>query len=193
VAASPDGAAYRPALDALGALGELRGDIDADTGPRDLNNAGAAQVVFDGYAGLVDGLLEAQRALALRIDDPSVRAGATAYTWGLRLTEQTAQLVRAALLAGVSPGPESLSELARFDTEVRLGLDALLAETAGTPYEAAAATVVGGIEESGLLDATGAALDGSVDLAAILLATEVPSSSWSAFLNSVEEALAVER
>ncbi|HEU0171020.1 MAG TPA: nitrate- and nitrite sensing domain-containing protein [Acidimicrobiales bacterium] len=191
IAASPDGAAYQPGLDALGALGELRRDIDADAGPRDLNNVDAAQEVFDRYAGIVRALLDAQKAFAETIDDPVVRAGATAYGWGLRLNEQTAQLGRVALLAVVSPGAESVGELSRLHTEVQQGLDALLAETTGTPYEEAAVTVVGEIEESGLLEATGAALEGPADISAILAAADLPEG-WPAFLGRVEEILAAE-
>jgi hypothetical protein len=193
VAASPDGAAYQPGLDALGALGELRSNIDADAGPRDLSNIDAAQAVFDRYAGIVLGLLDAQNAFAETIGEPVVRTGAAAYGWGLRLDEQTAQLGQAALLTVLLPGAESVGELSRLRTDVEQGLDALLAETTGTPYEEAAATVLGEIEEAGLLETTGAALEGRVDLAAILAAVDVRAGEgWPEFLDSVEEILAQE-
>jgi Nitrate and nitrite sensing len=190
VAAAPDGAAYRPGLDALGTLGELRSNVDADAGPRDLNNIDAAQEVFDRYAAIVRGLLGAQQAFADTIDDPIVRAGAAAYGRGLQLDEQTAQLGRAALLAAVSPGTDSVGELSRLHAEVQQGLDALRAETTGTPYEEAAVTVLGEIEEAGLLEATGAALAGTTDINAILEATDLADGQWPAFLDGVEEILA---
>jgi hypothetical protein len=193
IAATPDGAAYQSGLDALGALGELRSDIDAYAGPRDLNNVDVADEVFDGYAGIVRGLLDPQRAFAETIDDPVVRAGAAAYGWGLQLDEQTAQLGRVAVLAAVSPGAESIGELSRLHTGVQQGLDALLAGTTGTPYEEAALTVAGEIEEAGLLEATGAVLDGPADIPAILAATDLPAGEgWPAFLDRVEEILAAE-
>jgi len=193
VSASSDGAAYRPALDALGGLGRLRTDIDADTGPRDMRNLDGAQAVFGRYVRIVDELLTAQQAFAATIDDPSLRAGATAYGSGLRLDAQTAQLSRAALLASVSPGPASVAELSRLHTQVQQGLEALLAETSGTPYEDAAVTVVGQIEDAGLLEVTGAALDGPADVAAILAAVDLPDGQgWPAFLDRVEQILATE-
>jgi Nitrate and nitrite sensing len=193
VATSPDGAAYRPGLDALGTLGELRRNIDAYAGPRNLNNIDTAQEVFDRYAEIVSGLLGAQQAFAYTIDDPVVRAGAVAYWRGLQLDEQTAQLGRVALLAAVSPGAESVGELSRLHTEVQQGLDALLAETTGTPYEAAAVTVVGEIDEAGLLEATGAALEGQADIAAMLDAADLSEGQgWPAFLDRVGEILAAE-
>jgi nitrate/nitrite sensing protein len=193
VAASPDRAAYQPALDALVGLRELRSDIDADSGPRDLTNVDASHDIFDRYAGIALGLLDAQQAFAETIGDPDVQAGAAAYGSGLELEEQTAQLARMAVLAAVSPGTESVRELSRLHTEVRQGLDALLAETAGTPYEEAAVTVVGQVEEAGLLESTGAVLGGSADVSTILASVDLTEGQgWSAFLDRVEDILAAE-
>lgn len=190
VGASPDGSAYEPALDALGALPELRSDIDTYAGPRDLANVDTADEVFDRYAGIVRSLLDAQAALAETVDDPVVRAGAAAYGRGLRLQEQTARLGRTALMTTVSPGAESVAELSRLHDEVQQGLDALLAGTTGTPYEEAAITVVGEIEGSGLLGATGAALEGTADVPAILAAVDLSEArGWSVFLDRIEEIL----
>jgi hypothetical protein len=193
VAASPDGAVYQPGLDALDALGELRSNVDADAGPRTLDNIDASRQVFDRYAAIVRGLLDAHKAFADTIDDPVVRAGATAYWRGLQLDEQIAQLGRDTVLAVVSPTADSVGELSRLHTEVRQGLDALHAETAGTPYEPAAVAVLGEIEDAGLLEATGAALEGPTDVAAILGATDLAAGqSWPTFLDAVEEILAAE-
>jgi hypothetical protein len=191
VAGSAAGEAYQPGLDALDALGDLRSDVDADRGPRTLDNIDTAQEVFDRYAAIVGGLLDAHTAFAFTIDDPVVRAGAVAYGQGLRLDEQTAQLGRVAVLHAVSPGVDSLSELSQLHSEVQQGLDALRADTTGTPYEDAAAMVLDEIEGSGLLDATRAALSGSTDVAAILGATDLADGeSWPTFLDEVEEILA---
>jgi Sigma-70 region 2 len=165
----------------------------ADSGPRDLTNVDAAQDIFDRYAGIALGLLDAQQAFADRIGDPDVQAGAAAYGSGLQLDQQTAQLARMAVLAAVSPGTESVRELSRLHTEVRQGLDALLAETAGTPYEEAAVTVVGQLEEAGLLESTGAVLGGSADVSTILASVDLTDGQgWPAFLDRVEDILAAE-
>ena len=53
--------------------------------------------------------------------------------------------------------------------------------------------MVGEIEEAGLLDATGAVLEGAADIPAILAATDLPAGQgWPAFLDRVEEILAAE-
>jgi Nitrate and nitrite sensing len=190
VAASPNGAAYEPALDTLASLGQLRADVDADAGPQNLDNAAVAQSVFEGYTGIVHGLLDAQNAFADGIDDPDVGAGALAYGSGLRLDELTRQLRRAALMAGVLPGTESIRELSRVHAEVQEGLDALDAETTGTAYEEAATTALGDFADTGLLDATGAGLAGTVDVVAIVGATDQAGQQiWPAYLDRVEQIL----
>lgn len=193
VAASPEAAGYRSATVALADLGELRADVDADAGPRDLSNVAAAQEAFDRYAAILLGLLDAQTAYAETIDDPVVRVGASAYARGLRLDEQTAQLARVAPLAAITPRAASVDEVARLRAEVQLGMDALVAETAGTPYEDAAVTVVGEVDEAGLLQATGAVLEGPADVSSILDAADLPDGKgWPAFLDRVEDTLAAE-
>jgi hypothetical protein len=193
VAASPDGAAYQPGLDGLGALDELRRDIDSDAGARTLDNVDTAQDVVDRYAGIVGRLLDGQQSYAEAIDDPVVRTGATAHGRGLRLSEQTTQLIQVSLLAVVLPRTESVAELARLQTEAQQGLDTLVAETAGTPFAEAAVTVVGEVEEAGLLEAAGSAMDGTGDVPVIMGAADLlEDQAWPAFLDRVEEILAAE-
>jgi hypothetical protein len=190
---SPEQAAYDSGLVSLEGLEQLRRDIDADPGPRSLENIAASQRAFDRYAAMVDPLLNGQMALAEAIDDPTVRTGAVAYAQGMRLDEQTAQLSRSSLLAVVWPGTAEVSEASRLQLEVQQGLDRLLAQASGTPYEAAAAAVVADIDDAGLLAAIGAALDGSADVAALLSATDVvDGESWPAFLDDVEQVLAAQ-
>lgn len=193
VSGDPDRAAYRPGLDGLAALDELRRDIDADAGPRTLDNVGTAQQFFDRYAGLVAGLLDGQQAYAERLDEPVVRAGALAYGRGLRLDEQTKHLVQVSMLIAVVPYIDPAAELVRLQTQVEQGLDSLVAETAGTPFADAAVAVVGEVEATGLLDATGSAMDGTFDVYVVLDTAEaLEDEGWSAFLDRVEETLAAE-
>lgn len=191
VAGSPEGAASAEGLATLDGLGQLRTDIDADPGPRDLDNLAASRAVFDRYAVMVDRLLEDQAAFAETIDDPVVRAGAEAHGRGLQLVEQTTQLVEASLWAVVVPGTAVVTEVGRLDTVLRQDLDALVAAAAGTPYAEAVATVVGEVDGSGLLDATGGLPgDGSLDLSALFDARDLLlDESWPTFLDRVEETL----
>lgn len=186
-------AAHRRGLEGLDALPELRGDIDADTGPRDLNNLDTAQDVYDRYAAITDGLLDGQQRYAGEIEDAVVRTGAISYARGMRLREQTTHLTRATLLAIVLPGTDSVTGLVRVRTEMQYDLDALVAETAGTPFEEVAVTVVGEVEETGLLDLAETAVEGTGDLNELMEGSEVlDEESWPAFLDAVEEVLAGE-
>jgi hypothetical protein len=172
-------------------VNELGRDIDADTGPRNLDNVATVLNVFDRYAGIAGGLLDDQQTYAATIEDPVLRSGAMAYGRGLRLDDQTNQLMHISLLAVVLPGSESVADVGRLRTEVRQCLDALVAETAGTPLAEAAVTVVGEVEATGLLEAAGEAMDGTGDVNDILAVSELPADQgWPAFLDRVEETLA---
>ena len=126
--------------------------------------------MFARYSELVDAVLSDQVAFAESIDDPEVRAGAEAYARGVQLLEQIAQLAYVGVPAVVVPGADVVGELSRLGTEVQQGLDTLVADTAGTPYEEAATSLVGEIEASGLLDAIGPALAGEANIGTILSA-----------------------
>ena len=168
------------------------------TGARNISGVSAVNLgcddAADRYVALVRGVLDDQQAYALTIGDPVVRAGAVAYGRGVRLQDQTAELEWASVLATVEHSAESVAELSQVLTEMQLGLEALVAESAGTPVSEQAATVVGEVEETGLLDAAATALAGPGDLSVILGATDllVHDHGWQAFLDSVEEALASE-
>jgi hypothetical protein len=190
-AASPDRAAYRPALDALGALEELRSEIDAQAGARSLANSDVAGDVFARYAALVGGVLDGQKAVVDGIDDPVVRTGGTAYWRGLQIEEQTLHFVRATLLDVVDPSADSDSARDRLDAQVQLqlSLDALLAETAGTPYAEAATSALEEIDYAALLEAGGVPGE-PIDLSTFLDGAPRPGGAWSSFLDRVEEILA---
>lgn len=193
VATSAAGSAYQSGLDGLDGLDGLRRDIDSYTGPGSLNDLDIAQDVSDRYAGLIAGVLDDQQAYALTIDDPVLRTGAVAYGEGLRLGEQTTQLVQASLLAVVVPGSESVAEAARLHAEVQWTLDTLVAETAGTPFAGATTTLVDEVEQTGLIEAAGQAIDGAGDVTALLGAVDLQQGQgWPAFLDSVEETLVAE-
>lgn len=186
VDASPDAALYQPAIDALAGLDDVRRQVDGFTGPMDMRNIEGSDEVFEAYGSIVRGLLAGQRAVVDTIDDPAVRDGASAYLWGLELSDRTSALVRAALMIAVRPGTEATTELAALHSDLQQGLDDLAEETAGTPYEDAAATAIAEVEESGLLELTAAALAGRPDIAAILAAVELDEDEgWPAYLDRV--------
>ena len=186
--ASTSGAAYEPVLDALDSLAELRGDVDAFTGPRTLDNLALSQEVWERYSAIVAGLLDTQLAYAQTIDEPAVGNGAVAYGRGLQLAELTGQLRRAGIVAVVVQGPEMAGELSRIRDELQTGLDALLADTVGTPFEQAATAAVGEVDGSGLLEPSGPT-DGMIDISALLSAGDRMDAAWPAFLDSVEQTL----
>ena len=85
-----------------------------------------------------------------------------------------------------------VADVSRLHTDVQHDLDALVAATVGTPYAGAAATVVGEVDGSGLLDATGGLIEGgSLDLSVLFDARDLLlGESWPTLLDRVEEILA---
>jgi hypothetical protein len=191
VAVDLAGPTYQVALDRLDGLGELRGDIDAYDEPRTLHNVDLATEVFNRYTDMIGGLLDAQGEAAQSIDDPDLQAGAQTYLLGLRLQELTGQLGRAAMLNAVTPSSPTLTELSRLYAQVSQGQAEFLEQATGTPYEAAATTVIDQIEASGLLDTVATAFQGTTNLPDLLTALNLPEDQgWAAFLDHVEPLLA---
>jgi hypothetical protein len=95
-------AAYAPAFEALAGLDELRaveaGTPEADRGLANIDNVSA---VFDDYTAIRDQLVEANRQVALAIDDPVLRQGADLVDLNSAQTDLVAILVRDLLVAQV--------------------------------------------------------------------------------------------
>lgn len=182
--------ASRTALDHLDGLRALRGDIDADHEPPTLDNLESATEVFNRYADMIGGLLNAQVDATHAIDDPDLQTGVQVYLLGLHQQELTSQLLWTAVLNAIEPGNAALTELARLDGQVRQGQTDLLAQATGTRYETAATTVLDQIEASGLLDRIATAVDGSTNLVDLFAAVDLPAGQgWPAFLDHIEQLL----
>ncbi len=170
--ADPAGAAYGPALDALDGLAVLRGDVDADDGPRDMSNTGPSEEVFDRYGQVITGLLDAQAAFVATIDDPELRDGAEVYQLVLLQQELTTTLGREALLTTVtslSSGEAVVAELSRLHELVRQGGDNLAAAADGTRYEEVTTAALDEIDASGFLPAVAELLEeGTVNIPDLL-------------------------
>jgi signal transduction histidine kinase len=110
-------AAYRGALDSLAGLEGIRRDIDRMPGPRTLQNTSAAIGIYDRYAGLIDGLLEASERVSRQVRDTDLRQGAALATRTSQQLELLADVLRktgfGALLspAGVDT-PADVTEIA---------------------------------------------------------------------------------
>jgi signal transduction histidine kinase len=110
-------ATYRDALAALGGLEDIRRDIDRMPGPRTLQNTSAAIGVYDRYAGLIDGLLDASAGVSRQVRDTDLRQGAALATRASHQLELLADVLRTtAFSALLSPGgvdtPAEVTEIA---------------------------------------------------------------------------------
>jgi signal transduction histidine kinase len=95
-------AAYRPALDAMSGLTELRDGIDSFGGTRNIENIEATAETFDAYSALMTPLFDANKQVALAIDDAELRRGAELVDLSSRQTDLIAILTRDLLLAAIS-------------------------------------------------------------------------------------------
>jgi signal transduction histidine kinase len=94
-------AAYGPALDAMDGIDELRNQIDSFEGTRSLQNIGPTAEIFDAYGPFMTPFFEANKQVALSIDNPELRRGAELVDLSSRQTDLIAQLTRDLLLAAV--------------------------------------------------------------------------------------------
>ncbi|HEX6424387.1 MAG TPA: nitrate- and nitrite sensing domain-containing protein, partial [Acidimicrobiales bacterium] len=95
-------AAYRPAIEAMDRLAGLRADVDAvSDDDRGLENIAAVRENFGGYTEVMDPLFEANKRVALTVDDPDLRRGAELVDLAARQTDIIATLVGDLLLAQV--------------------------------------------------------------------------------------------
>ncbi len=110
-------AAYGPALDAMDGIDELRNQIDSFEGTRSLENIGPTAEIFDAYGPFMAPFFEANKQVALSIDNPELRRGAELVDLSSRQTDLIAQLTRDLLLAAIGGDgklnqPEEVSAVA---------------------------------------------------------------------------------
>ncbi|MGH9231148.1 MAG: HAMP domain-containing protein, partial [Acidimicrobiales bacterium] len=114
-------AAYGPALDALSGIGELRNRIDSFEGTRSLTNIEPTIEIFDAYGPFMAPFFEANKRVALAIDNPDLRRGAELVDLSSRQTDLIAQLTRDLLLASIG-GDNKLNQPAEVSAVAgRLG------------------------------------------------------------------------
>ncbi|HET6835633.1 MAG TPA: nitrate- and nitrite sensing domain-containing protein, partial [Acidimicrobiales bacterium] len=118
-------AAYSPALDAMSGIGELRNQIDSFEGTRSFENIEPTIEIFDAYGPFMAPFFEANKQVALAIDNPQLRRGAELVDLSSRQTDLIAQLTRDLLLAVIG-GDNQLKDPAEVSAVAgRLGqLDA---------------------------------------------------------------------
>jgi signal transduction histidine kinase len=114
--------AYRPALDQLEELDALRNSVDAvPDDERGLENIEAVTATFDGYSAIMDSFFDANKRVALAIDDPDLRRAAELTDLSARQTDLLARLVRDLLLAAVGgDAPDGLKQASEIDSVSRL-------------------------------------------------------------------------
>ncbi|HZM32342.1 MAG TPA: nitrate- and nitrite sensing domain-containing protein, partial [Acidimicrobiales bacterium] len=114
--------AYGPALEQLDELDELRASVDAvPDDERSLENIEVTTTTFDGYSAIMDSFFDANKRVALAIDDTELRRAAELTDLSARQTDLLARLVRDLLLAGVGgDAPDGLRQPSELASVSRL-------------------------------------------------------------------------
>ena len=112
----------RTALDQLDQLDGLRATIDAvPDDERSLANIEVVTATFDGYSAIMDSFFDANKRVALAIDDPELRRAAELTDLSARQTDLLARLVRDLLLAAVGgDAPDGLRQPSEIASVSRL-------------------------------------------------------------------------
>lgn len=186
-------AAYRLAVDALAELDELRGEVDAHEGPRDVSNVDAMNRIALRYGVPVTALLEAHAEVADAIDDPGLRRTARLIGVCLQQIEIAQVLTTDLLLAVLSDGgvndPDEIAALARRGGQMADGgVEAVT--LAGIEHADAAGELEGALEAVGLSEVIGEAIEtGQVDLVSLMDASAEELDAWHRFLDRLLAAL----
>jgi signal transduction histidine kinase len=191
-------AAYGPALDAMDGIDELRNQIDSFEGTRDLKNIGPTAEIFDAYGPFMAPFFEANKQVALSIDNPELRRGAELVDLSSRQTDLIAQLTRDLLLAAIGGDtklnqPEEVSAVAGRLGQLETNKDLIQTKATGD-YALLSGSLFHSEEVQEFPDVVEAALDtGSVDVDGVIRysAGEDPETyGYTVFRESVTDELA---
>ena len=192
-----EGAAYGPALDALAGLGSVRGEVDARTEPRSLEQVPAAEAVAARYDEVATALHEANAALADAVEEPGLRRGATLYATAVEQSDLWPRLTTTLMMSvltgsGSLDEAEDVAEIAEMWGEAETARSFVVELAAGSEYEGPARTLDADLGRSTYVDAVETALrTGDVDLSALTDGAQASADQgWPAFLQQVEESLA---
>jgi signal transduction histidine kinase len=191
-------AAYLPALDAMDGIGELRNQIDSFQGTRGLENIGPTTEIFDAYGPFMTPFFDANKQVALSIDNPELRRGAELVDLSSRQTDLIAQLTRDLLLAAIGGDgklnqPEEVSAVAGRLGQLESNEDLIKTKATGD-YELLSGSLFHSEEVQEFPEVVEAALEtGQVDVDGVIRysAGEDPDTfGYTVFRGSVTDELA---
>jgi len=167
--------AYGPALEGLGDLQALRADVDAFTAPRGLENNNFADTIFNRYAALIDPFHDGNTRLALAIDDSTLREGVELIDVSSRQMEVVATVLRDVLQGELNGGIErpDIRKIAAGANEFRRH-DRTLTEAQGPYADDSPESRNLAAFAAEVLAATDEAIQGRVDITAVLGVASVP-------------------
>ena len=132
--------AFAPAWTAIDDLEALRKDIDGYTGPHSSAAEPFANEVFQRYTDIIEAFFDGTSAVALTVDDSSLRNGVEIVDATTRQSEMRARIVRTLVLATITAdldSPAVRQEVAALHDRSR-GFDEDIRTNASGPYDGVA-------------------------------------------------------
>jgi signal transduction histidine kinase len=169
----PVEASYRPALDGLADLQELRDDIDANENPHTMeDNTHFTNDIFQRYANIINVFNQGNSRVAAAVDDPDLRLGAELIDTIARQGETGVQLQAEIMRSVLVPDPvvtrDEIRRIASFADTHRRQAAAILDGASG-PYQASIERIFPAeFNERLLAAADRAIIDHDVDIQAML-------------------------
>lgn len=186
---------YGEVLVSIAGLVELRAEVDAQPGPRGLNQLGPVAVPLrERYSTLVASVLDAHDTFPGSIGDLELRMGVELHALALRQQEARSHLVNLLLVGGLvpEPGEAFLPDLTAWADTYRRGRMQLAAAAAGTVHQPAADRLIAALDDDPIPAAADELIaSGVVDVQAVLdaVTVEPDAMGWLDFATEVEDQL----
>jgi signal transduction histidine kinase len=185
--------AFGETVQALSELDQVRAEVDANAGPRDLSNLEFGDTIFARYTELIGPLFDATTRVALAVDDPDLRQGATLADALARQIEALSLLLNSTITFATSEGgidaPEEITRIAGYVSDFREYANTLR-EPSGAYAELAEERFPQALTDRVNAQVDGALVSGRVDLPTVLAAVDVPEDeSFIGYQKAVHEAI----
>ena len=180
---------YGHAVDALAGLDEIRADIDAHTGPRNLGQLEPVVLpLHRRYSELISTVHDGQETFASSLTDSERRTSAQLHALALRQHEAYQQLIRLVVFGTVNADQSAafVTELATWKEDYEQGWAELTDGAAGTAHQAAADQLAAALVDDTVTRAAEDVLAAAqVDISSVLASVSL-EAHWLDFAQEIE-------
>lgn len=181
---------YGDAVDALAGLDEVRADIEAHTGPRDLSQLEPVVLpLHRRYSELISAVQDGHETFASSLTDSERRTSAQLHALALRQHEAYQQLIRLVVFGTVNADQDAafVTELTTWKEDYEQGWADLTDRAAGTAHQVAADQLSAALEDDTITRAAEDVLAAAqVDISSVLASVSL-EADWLNFAQEIEQ------